>query len=71
MGSEGVPFLFDSFEVLGNAEMEKVLIQGWTVPAAIKPDKRLRDMPLKTKSSHSIKKRRSDISFRRAQRRAL
>jgi len=39
-------FFFDSFEVLGNAEMEKVLIQGWTVPAAIKPDKRLRDMPV-------------------------
>ena len=46
MGSEGVPFLFDSFEVLGSAEMEKVLTQGWTVPSAIKPDKRLRDMPV-------------------------
>jgi murein DD-endopeptidase MepM/ murein hydrolase activator NlpD len=46
MGSEGVPFLFDSFEVLGSAEMEKVFTQGWTVPAAIKPDKRVRDMPV-------------------------
>ena len=46
MGSEGVPFLFDSFAVLGSAEMEKVLTQGWTVPAAVKPDKRVRDIPL-------------------------
>jgi len=46
MGSEGVPFLFDSFEVLGSAEMEKVLTQGWTAPAGLKPDKRVRDMPV-------------------------
>ena len=41
--SEGVPFLFDSFEVLGSAGSG---IQGWIVPAAVKPDKRLRDMPV-------------------------
>jgi murein DD-endopeptidase MepM/ murein hydrolase activator NlpD len=41
--SEGLPFLFDSFEVLGSAGSG---IQGWTVPAAVKPDKRLRDMPV-------------------------
>jgi hypothetical protein len=46
MGSEGVPFLFDSFAVSGSAEMEKVLTQGWTVPAAVTPDKRRRDMPI-------------------------
>jgi hypothetical protein len=40
---EGVPFLFDSFEVLGSAGSG---IQGWTVPATVKPDKRLRDMPV-------------------------
>jgi hypothetical protein len=45
MGSEGVPFLFDSFEVLGSAEIDKVLTQGWTAPAGVKPDKRLRDLP--------------------------
>jgi murein DD-endopeptidase len=48
MGSEGVPFLFDSFEVLGNAEMEKVLTQGWTVPAGVKPYKPLRDMTVES-----------------------
>src|SRR5262249_45302086 len=37
MGSENVPFVFDSFETLGSAEMEKVLTQGWTVPAGVKP----------------------------------
>jgi murein DD-endopeptidase len=46
MASEGMPFLFDSFEVLGSAELENVLTKGWTVPAAVKPDKRLRDMPV-------------------------
>jgi hypothetical protein len=45
MGSEGVPFLFDLFGVLGTAEIEKVLTQGWTAPAAGKPAKRVRDMP--------------------------
>jgi len=41
--SEGVPFLFDSFEVLGSAGSG---IQGWIVPSLVKPDKRLRDMPV-------------------------
>ena len=49
MASEGMPFLFDSFDAPGSAELENVLnilTQGWTVPAAVKPDKRLRDMPV-------------------------
>jgi murein DD-endopeptidase MepM/ murein hydrolase activator NlpD len=45
LATEGVPFLFDSFEVLGSMEMENILTQGWTRPATVKPDKRLRDMP--------------------------
>ena len=47
VASEGVPFLFDSFQVLGSAEIENILTpQGWTAPATVKPDKRLRDMPV-------------------------
>jgi murein DD-endopeptidase MepM/ murein hydrolase activator NlpD len=51
IASEGVPFLFDSFELLGSGEIDRcsgpcALTQGWTVPAAVKPDKRLRDMPV-------------------------
>ena len=47
LASEGLPFLIDSFEVLGRAKQEDILTpQGWTVPAAVKPDKRVRDIPL-------------------------
>src|SRR5262245_22319661 len=45
LASEGLPFLFDSFKVLGSMEMEDILTQGWTSPATAKPEKRLRDMP--------------------------
>jgi len=46
LASEGVPFLFDSFEVVGSAELGEVLAQGRAVPVAGQPDKRLRDMPV-------------------------
>ena len=48
-GVRGNAISFRFVEVPGSAELENVLnilTQGWTVPAAVKPDKRLRDMPV-------------------------
>lgn len=45
-GAEGLPFVFDSFEVLGTADVVKAILEGWTMPAGVKPEKRLRELPL-------------------------
>jgi murein DD-endopeptidase MepM/ murein hydrolase activator NlpD len=46
LGAEGLPYLFESFERIGTADVDKVLTQGWTVPGGTKPEKRLREIPL-------------------------
>ncbi|MBZ5575501.1 MAG: M23 family metallopeptidase [Acidobacteriia bacterium] len=42
-GAEGLPFVFDSFELLGTADANEILEKGWTPPA--KPVRRQREIP--------------------------
>jgi murein DD-endopeptidase MepM/ murein hydrolase activator NlpD len=45
LASEGLPYAFDSFEFLGDADYDKVFQDGWTPPAGAKPQKRVREIP--------------------------
>ena len=45
LGSEGLPYLFNSFEVLGTVDRDKVIEKGWQAPAGTKPLKRVREIP--------------------------
>jgi murein DD-endopeptidase len=45
LASEGLPYVFDSFEVLGTADSDKVFEGGWTPPAGAKPQKLVHEMP--------------------------
>jgi murein DD-endopeptidase MepM/ murein hydrolase activator NlpD len=40
--SEGLPYVFDSFEVLGTVYPDKAFKDGWTPPAGTEPQKRVR-----------------------------
>ena len=44
--SEGLPFLFESFEVLGTADLDEMLEKGWKPPVNHPPDRRVREMPV-------------------------
>lgn len=43
--SEGLPYGFDSFEVLGTTDLDKAFENGWTPPAGTKPQKRVSETP--------------------------
>lgn len=43
--SEGLPYVLDSFEFLGTADVDEAFKDGWTPRAAIKPQKRVREIP--------------------------
>ena len=45
LASEGLPYVFDSFEMLGTAQFETIFADGWMPPAGIRPEKRLREIP--------------------------
>ena len=45
LGSEGLPYIFDSFEVLGTVDIDKVFKDGWTAPAGTKQLRRVREIP--------------------------
>jgi murein DD-endopeptidase MepM/ murein hydrolase activator NlpD len=46
LASEGLPYVFESFDVLGTADLDETISQGWKPLAAAKPDRRLREMPV-------------------------
>lgn len=43
--SEGLPYVFDSFDLLGTADIDRALKDGWTPPAGTKPQRRVREIP--------------------------
>ncbi len=43
--SDGLPYVFDSFEELGTVGLDKAIEDGWTPPAGAKPRKRVGEMP--------------------------
>src|SRR5579871_1219168 len=45
LGSEGVPYVFGSFEDLGTVDRDKLLQDGWKAPAGTKPLRRVREIP--------------------------
>ena len=45
LASEGLPYIFESFEVLGTAEIEKILSDGWMPLPGTNSEKRSREMP--------------------------
>src|SRR5262249_22202380 len=45
VAAEGLPYVFDSFVVLGMADISDAFERGWKAPAHVKPDKHLRDIP--------------------------
>ena len=45
LGSEGLPYAFDSFEFLGAVGVDRVFQAGWKVPVGSKPLKRVREIP--------------------------
>jgi murein DD-endopeptidase len=45
LGSEGLPYVFNSFEDLGTVDIDKVLQYGWKAPDGAKPLRRVREMP--------------------------
>lgn len=44
LASEGLPYAFDSFEVLGTIDVDKAFQDGWKPPAGIKPLRRIREI---------------------------
>ncbi len=46
MASEGLPFVLESFDVLGTADLDEVLEHGWKAPADAKRDRRQHEMPV-------------------------
>jgi murein DD-endopeptidase MepM/ murein hydrolase activator NlpD len=45
LAGEGLPYVFDSFEVLGTADYDKVFENGWRPPAGAKVQKLVHEMP--------------------------
>lgn len=43
--SEGLPYVFDSFEVLGTADLDRALEDGWKPAAGTSAQKRVREIP--------------------------
>jgi hypothetical protein len=43
--SEGLPYVFDAFEILGTADPDKAFRDGWRPPAGTKPQKRVQEIP--------------------------
>jgi murein DD-endopeptidase MepM/ murein hydrolase activator NlpD len=43
--AEGLPYVFDSFVVLGMADVSDAFERGWKAPAGVKPEKHLREIP--------------------------
>lgn len=46
LGSEGLPYVFDAFEVQGTVDVETAFKDGWTPPAGTKPQKRVHEIPV-------------------------
>jgi murein DD-endopeptidase len=45
LGSEGLPYVLNSFDVLGTVDRDKVLQDGWKAQAGTKPLRRVREIP--------------------------
>src|SRR5262249_35849229 len=45
LASEGLPYVFDSFETLGTAKIEAMLADGWMPRPETRPEKRFREIP--------------------------
>jgi murein DD-endopeptidase MepM/ murein hydrolase activator NlpD len=45
LASEGLPYVFESFEVMGIPEIEKIISDGWGPPPGANPEKHFREIP--------------------------
>ena len=56
LASEGLPYVFNSFELLGIVDRDKVLKDGWKAPAGTNPVRRVREIPAENAAVRFVSK---------------